>query len=155
MLILSTTLTPWLGEPLGDAEITHPLNIEDLWTDEELADWDLYRVAPFELPEGKRIIFDTPPTYSMVDGVACVTFETEDVPVAVVTPPLPLVEKTTIINRIEAVGKTAALLTYLQANPVLYFKWFAPGRPFVLQDDVDTIGVLTAIGADPEVILAI
>ncbi len=76
MLIRSDTLQPWRGEPI--AGVRHPRNIEQLWTDEELAKVGLYLAVPFGLPEGKRRIGE--PSYAIVDGAAIETYAVEDVP---------------------------------------------------------------------------
>lgn len=76
MLVRSDTLTRWRLEPLNG--ISHPRNIETLWSDAELAAIGLYRVVPFVLPEGKRKV--SGPTYEIVDGKAVESFVVEDIP---------------------------------------------------------------------------
>lgn len=48
------TFTPWSGERIGG--ISHPSNIENLWSDFDLAVWGLYKPeAADEIPEGKIV----------------------------------------------------------------------------------------------------
>ena len=75
MLIRTDTLKPWRGEPLND--ITHPLNIEDVWTDGELAAVGLVKAKPFVVPDGKQIVAGSEPTYAE-DGAE--TYPVEDTP---------------------------------------------------------------------------
>jgi hypothetical protein len=53
MLVIKTDdgLVPWNGEPIHGT--SHPLNIEQLWSDEELAAVGLRRVADQPVPDDK------------------------------------------------------------------------------------------------------
>ncbi|WP_292527820.1 hypothetical protein [Mesorhizobium sp.] len=42
----------------------------------------------------------------------------------------------------------------LTQNPVYFARWFAPDRPEVYCDDPDAILLVTALGLDPDAILA-
>ena len=77
MLYLKTIdgYIPWRGEPIkrleGDKEVPykHPLNIEEVWTDEELAAWKLYREPAWPtIPEGKQLKSITGPVETK-DGI--------------------------------------------------------------------------------------
>lgn len=107
-LIRTDTLEPWQGEPLpmtvstaeihradGTVEtvevepytfdVRHPLNIGDMWSDEELARAGLARPIPFEAPEGKRRV--GPSSYELREGKVYEVSAVEDIP-----PPPPVVE---------------------------------------------------------------
>lgn len=64
------------------------------------------------------------------------------------------VPKSTIVKRLNEAGKLAAARAALDANLYLNELWSALGQAGPYADDPDTIGLLAAIGADPDVILA-
>lgn len=104
MLIRLDTLQPWTGEPVvyktdvADLhrrdgtietvtvtpytfEVRHPLNIEQLWTADELRALGLVKPVPFVLPEGKRFKEGALPRYvKEPDGSVSEHYETEDIP---------------------------------------------------------------------------
>jgi hypothetical protein len=82
--------------------VRHPRNIEQLWTDEELAEVGLYRVMAFAAPEGKRRIGE--PSYQIVDGKAVEFFAVEDIA------PSPPPEKHPIELEIEDLKRRVAAL---------------------------------------------
>jgi hypothetical protein len=47
---ISGSLVPWTGEAIN--EVSYPAIIEQLWSDQQLADIGLKRVIPFEVPDG-------------------------------------------------------------------------------------------------------
>lgn len=79
MLAYLDSLTIWLGEPING--IRHPLNIGELWSDQELADVGLGRVTPFFLPPGHRVIGST--WLEKVEGVIYERADVEAIPPAV------------------------------------------------------------------------
>jgi hypothetical protein len=62
--------------------------------------------------------------------------------------------KSTVQQRIIDAGKMADAYAALTANPVYFARWFAPDHPVVYCDDPDAVGLVTALGLDPEIILA-
>ena len=65
-----------------------------------------------------------------------------------------LVPKSVIVSRLIAAGKIGAAKAALDASPAAFARWFASDRPAINHDDPDALALLTAIGADPETILA-
>jgi len=70
MLIRKDTLRPWEGEVLG--ELRHPLNIEQVWTVEELAAIGLVKAVHAVLPQGMMRL-PGPATYD-INGVETIPF---------------------------------------------------------------------------------
>lgn len=66
---------PWSGEPLNSYR--HPLNIEQLWTADELAAVGLYAPERPDVPAGKRVVSET---VQRVGGVVKYVYQLEDVP---------------------------------------------------------------------------
>ena len=62
------------------------------------------------------------------------------------------VSKLTIISRLEAQGKFQAAIDALKANEFMYEKWQAVSH--LQSDDANAIALFTAIGCDPDEILA-
>lgn len=62
------------------------------------------------------------------------------------------VPKITIIRRLRAAGKFDTALTALKADPFLYELWSAALE--IQSDDVNARALFTAVGADPDAILA-
>ncbi|BCH17099.1 MULTISPECIES: hypothetical protein [unclassified Mesorhizobium] len=56
--------------------------------------------------------------------------------------------------RIIDAGMMASDYAALTQNPVYFARWFAPDRPEVYCDDPDAILLVTALGLDPDAILA-
>ena len=69
-------------------------------------------------------------------------------------PPRPTVLKSTVQARIIDAGKMGDAYAALTANPVYFARWFAPDHPAVYCDDPDAVGLVTALGLNPAVILA-
>jgi hypothetical protein len=69
-------------------------------------------------------------------------------------PPRPTVLKSVVQSRIIDAGKMGDAYAALTANPVYFARWFAPDHPVVYSDDPDAVGLVTALGLDPAVILA-
>ena len=76
---------PWAGEPIDG--IRYPINIEQLWTDDELAAINLYRPVVPAVPFGKVV---THKTVQRVDGVVTFVYTLNDGQTA---PPDPLQTK--------------------------------------------------------------
>jgi hypothetical protein len=79
-LIRDDTLQIWIGERLNG--ISHPISIESLWSEADLNAIGLYRIIPFLIPEGKRIVAGARPSYT-IDQQAQKAFESypvEDTP---------------------------------------------------------------------------
>jgi hypothetical protein len=77
-------------------------------------------------------------------------------PVPYVPPPAPrrLVPKSLIVDRLNTTGKLAAAQAALNANLYVRERWYAADKPAIYADDPEVLALLTAIGADPNVILA-
>ncbi|RWK54290.1 hypothetical protein [Mesorhizobium sp.] len=68
--------------------------------------------------------------------------------------PRKTVLKSVVQARIIEAGKMAAAYAALTQNPIYFARWFAPDRPEVYCDDPDAIQLVTALGLDPDAILA-
>lgn len=66
-----------------------------------------------------------------------------------------LIAKSTVQERVNAVGKLGAAFAILQADPISFGRWFAPDWPNVYFDDPGLLAVLEAAGCTPEEIAAI
>lgn len=69
-------------------------------------------------------------------------------------PPRRLVAKSLIVERLNAAGKLPLVKAALDANLYARERWYAADKPAVYVNDPEVLGLLTAIGADPDVILA-
>lgn len=67
-----------------------------------------------------------------------------------------LVPKSVVQARIIAKGPQymTQALQMLQSNAVYFARWFAPDHPAVYCDDPDAVGLVNALGLDPNEILA-
>lgn len=65
-----------------------------------------------------------------------------------------LVPKSVIVSRLIETGKIAAAYQALNSRPEYWARWVASDWPAINHDDPDALALLTAIGADPTVILA-
>lgn len=77
MLFLETSkgFVPWNGEPIDGKR--HPLNIEDLWSKEALAELRLFLPERAPIPEGKIV---TGETVGREGGKVVVIYQLEDAP---------------------------------------------------------------------------
>lgn len=82
MLVRLDNLQAWRGEPVNG--VRHPLNIEQMWNDEELASAGLAKPASFTAPEGKVRTGDV--RYVLVEGAVREEYDIEDAPPAPVPP---------------------------------------------------------------------
>jgi len=73
---------------------------------------------------------------------------------AAMPPPRRLVPKSVIIARLQEAGKLAAASAAINVDLYVRERWYAPDRPAIYADDPEALALLTAIGADPKVILA-
>lgn len=78
MLVRTDTLKPWHGERLHDDGGTlYPLNIEQLWSADELLAIGLVPADPFAVPDGK--VTTGAPVYALAkDGSVTTTYELAD-----------------------------------------------------------------------------
>jgi hypothetical protein len=63
--------------------------------------------------------------------------------------------KSTVIARLQDVGKFDAVWAILGSNAVLFAKWFAPDWPNVYKDDEGMLQVLAAAGLTAEQIATV
>lgn len=118
-----------------------------LWSDAELLAKGLYKRTLWSVPEGM-----------VADGVTWASDET-GAPIQTFTnlrdrePPVILVPKRVMIDRLQALGKLDAAYSALQAQD-LYTRERWNTRSEILASDPTARGLLTAIGVDPDVILA-
>jgi hypothetical protein len=66
-----------------------------------------------------------------------------DPPAPVIRPELP---KSTVVARLDAIGKLAPVWAILNAQPILFAQWFAPDWPNVYKDDAGMLQVLAGAG---------
>ena len=79
MLFLKTkdAYPEWRGEAIGD--IKHPLNIEALWSDDELEKVGLFKAAEPPIPDGKLV---TGRHAELIDDVLTIVYDLQDKPLA-------------------------------------------------------------------------
>lgn len=70
-------------------------------------------------------------------------------------PARPMVRKSIVQARLIDAGKMDEAYAILIGNPEYFARWFAPDRPEVYCDDPDAVLVVTMLGLDPEIILAV
>lgn len=61
-------------------------------------------------------------------------------------PPRRLIPKSTVQERVAAVGKLDAVMAVLLSQPLYFSRWFAPNHPNVYFDDEDMLAMLNAVG---------
>lgn len=61
-------------------------------------------------------------------------------------PPRREIPKSTVVARLQSVGKFDAVWTILQANPLAFSQWFAPDWPNVYFDDATMLAMLNGAG---------
>lgn len=81
MLIVTRTLQPWQGEIIDG--VRYPANVEQLWSDADLAAIGLSKFQPFVPPDGQVAV--GPSTYQMQNGLVVEVRATEDAPAPVET----------------------------------------------------------------------
>lgn len=62
--------------------------------------------------------------------------------------------KSVVVARLISAGKIGAAKAALESSPAAFARWFASDRPAVYFDDPDALALLSAIGADPDQIMA-
>lgn len=72
-------------------------------------------------------------------------------------PPAPRAElrKSTVVARLDAIGKLAPVWSILNAQPILFAQWFAPDWPNVYCDDAGMLQVFQAAGLTAEQIATV
>jgi hypothetical protein len=134
----------WQGEEV--AGVMYPMNIGSLpqSTDEVLAGYGLRRITRFLAPAGKTKTGQ--PAYVLQeDGTVQETYEVIDEEPVVRT-----IGKSVVLSRLTDAQLDAALglMTNRQKE-----RWRAPDNPAINVDDPELLGLLSAIGADPDVVL--
>lgn len=61
-------------------------------------------------------------------------------------PPRRLIAKSVVQERVHAIGKLGDAFAALNAQPILFGRWFAPDWPNVYFDDEALLALLAAIG---------
>lgn len=67
--------SPWKGEPIDG--VRHPLNIETLWSDDDLAAAGLFKAVDPGIPDGK---IATGFRVEVIDGVLTIVYDLQDAP---------------------------------------------------------------------------
>lgn len=65
-----------------------------------------------------------------------------------------LIPKSLVVQRLISAGKIAAAKAALESNPAAFARWFASDKAAVYADDHDALALLSAIGVDPDEIMA-
>lgn len=68
--------------------------------------------------------------------------------------PRALLPKSLVTQRIIDAGKIAQAVTALMSQPALFARWVAPDHGQVYADDPDAVALITALGLDPDEVLA-
>lgn len=132
--------------PNGGKGLTPSPNAEMVLSDQELATLGLYRVTVEDVPEGK---ITTGYTLVDVEGLPVYRPTLEDAP----PPPPRQVRKLLILDRLAGAGLFEAAMQALGGPGALaYERWQAAS--YIEDTDAEVRGLLTAIGADPDAILA-
>lgn len=120
---------------------------------ETKAGWRWLPVERTQDTPGSNQVLD-PPSAPVV-GADKVTVHTaaRDMTVAEIKAATPKVSTYTIVRRLEVAGLIDAAETALESNRTLYRRFYTAGSVMVTDPDARTF--LTAIGADPDAILAL
>lgn len=109
-------------------------------------------IDPAALARGEEVL------YVLRQGQTLEEFWAEhDAMIAAAAAPEPvrrLVPKSLIVSRLQAAGRLAAARAALDADLYARERWYAPDKPAIYADDPEALALLSAIGADPEAILA-
>lgn len=100
------------------------------------------------LAEGETF---TLPGDTVIDGMVLAA---DGVSLEPAPPPRRLISKSVIIERLHIAGKLVAAQAALNADAYARERWYAADKPAIYADDAEALALLTAIGADPEIILA-
>lgn len=133
----------WQGVPHVNAAKASKLIDGGVWTEKDLAPYGVSIAVPFEAPEGKLIAPRGFETFEEINGVPHQIRETMD-------PPRRMVRKSIILSRLtdEQIEAAIAVLSASQAE-----RWRASDRPAVYFDDPETVAIIRAVGADPDIVL--
>jgi len=135
----------WWGEAIDG--VSHPQDIETLWSEADLAAIRLFAPAPAEdVLAGKQIASTS---VQRVAGVVRYVHLLEDAPTV-----RRKVRKSTVQARLIDMGLMEATYSALTASPVNFARWFAPDQPEVYADDPDALALLAVIGADANSVMA-
>lgn len=135
----------WNGEPIDG--VTHPRDIEQMWSAGELEAMGLFVPAHAEdVPAGKQV---TSTSVQRVAGVVRYVHVLEDVPSV-----RRMVRKSTVQARLIEAGLMGVAYAAMTASPVLFARWFAPDQPNVYADDPDAVAFIVALGADVATVMA-
>jgi hypothetical protein len=139
-------------EVLGDLKVGEniiPYANFFIWSDDELAAHDCYRVELPATPAGK---LRTKYNFARVDGVVQAVCEYEDAP-PTIPPPPPRIPKLLLIDRLIAAGKLEVAYAGLGGpGQPLYERWQASQTVDPMNHDVRAL--LSAIGCDIDAMLA-
>jgi hypothetical protein len=109
------------------------------------------------IPIGERAPFEVNHPWTALDAYSdadlarfCITKTVEADPV----PTRWSVRKSTVVQRLIEAGKIAEAMQAIMSDAGSFGLWTAPDWPEVYNDDARVIAMLSAIGADPAVILA-
>lgn len=133
----------WQGVPHVDPVKVARLVDNGVWTEKDLAPYGVSIAVPFEVPEGQMVKLRGAETFEEIDGVPHQVLETVDLPRR-------MVRKSVVLSRLtdEQIEAAIGLLSASQAE-----RWRASDRPMVYFDDPETVAILRAVGADPDVVM--
>lgn len=133
----------WQGEAHVNARKAADLVERGVWSEADLAPYGVSLAVPFEVPEGQMLKPLGAETFEEIDGIPHQVLETMD-------PPRRMVRKSVVLSRLtdQQIEAAIGLLTASQAE-----RWRASDRPAVYFDDPETVAILQAVGADPEVVM--
>ncbi|MCB2019808.1 MAG: hypothetical protein KDG44_03315 [Burkholderiaceae bacterium] len=141
--VFEPTATPGVYQHrvLGRMRVSVPLEV----LAGRLADEHFTEVAPNEYTHPDiRCRFCVRPGQTVSDLLAEVPPEP--------APPRARVPKSVVLSRLTDAQLEAALALM---TPRQMERWRAPDQPTVYTDDPDTVAIVTAVGADPQVVLAV
>lgn len=110
----------------------------------------------FDPPEGHTYVEATDevgPGFTYMDGefLAPPPLPTQPAP----EPARRSLPKSTVQERVNAIGKLGHVLAVLNSQPIFFARWFAPDWPEVFADDEGLLAILVAVGCTPEEIAVI
>lgn len=133
----------WEGEAHVNARKAADLVERGVWSEADLAPYDVSLAVPFEVPEGQLLKPLGAETFEEIDGIPHQVLETMDLPRR-------MVRKSVVLSRLtdQQIEAAIGLLTASQAE-----RWRASDRPMVYFDDPETVAIVQAVGADPDVVM--
>lgn len=138
------TFRPWMGEPIDD--VSHMLEIEHMWSAEELAVIGLYAAAPAEEVPAGKVVMST--SVRRVGGMVRFVNELADAP----PPPVPAsITPLQARKALRVAGFKAAVDAYVATLPVEQQEEWEYARDIYRDNPIIAAGITAGIMTEAQV----